>query len=374
MNIIIKKFIYSDKCTKDAIAELFYELYENECVYDAKKKKYYIMDENGIYHKDTFESLELKRKIHNKFYQCVEKQYIDELSKPLIDSERTALIKHKELFIRYTSNVSHVNGIIKQLKEMYKMIKEEECNLDENENIYAFTNGVYDMTEFEFRKGYMNEQVYSTCGYEYMPSDKENRKYVRKIFNRMFPHRRHRHNVLDMLALKLNNVTNNNECYILVGKYDDIDIFKKIICSLFDNFATLLNDGIPKKLILRSRCTSVILIDYLKCENISKALKQVVNNNKPIDFEKNSEYERKKSDQFDSDFFPFGLFTHKCSYFMVIEYYKNLQKEKFADECKYIDIENCGVKNCNLLQEIRSNEFKCALFDILIKKYRDKMQ
>jgi len=353
MNEIINEFIYSNKCTKDAIAELFYELNEDECIYDAVKNKYYTMDENGIYLKDNGELLYLKRKIHDEFYECVKNQYDNELSKQLIDAERMTLIKHKELFIKYTCNVTPIRTIIKKIKEKYKMMAEE-YNLDQNENIYAFTNGVYDMTTYEFRKARADEGVYSTCGYEYTPSNNEMRRYVRNIFRGMFPNRERRHNVLDMLALKLNSATNNNECYVLVGDYDDIDIFKKIVCSVFNKFATLLNDGIPKKLVLASRCTSVILVDYMKCGDMPKVLKKVVNNDEARDFEKT-------------------IFTPNCSYFMVIEDYKNLEEDRLPDECQCVYVNDGVVWSSELMTIIRSNKFRCALFDILIGRYIEIM-
>jgi hypothetical protein len=124
-------------------------------------------------------------------------------------------------------NKSTYNNIIKTIWSAYKknsIIKELKliCKIpglflkmnNVNNYLFAFDNGVYDITNKIFRNADPEEYISYTCGYEYGSVDNNIKEEIKHILSTIFPHENERIYALKMIATALINDNFNEEFYI----------------------------------------------------------------------------------------------------------------------------------------------------------------
>jgi phage/plasmid-associated DNA primase len=170
--------------TDEGIAKIFYSKYKDLFMYDPDKNKHgewYAINEVGIWN------------VSNQYIKIDKK--IAELSN-FLDIELNKLLKDDEEFGECSPKClkllrTKLNNIIKKLnstssiKNIHEALKKYYASspaFDKIPHLIGFNNGVYDASNFIFRKATPEEMVQATTGYDYKYIDETDALY-KKIFN-----------------------------------------------------------------------------------------------------------------------------------------------------------------------------------------------
>lgn len=123
--------------------------------------------------------------------------------------------------ITQLENNGYQNAIIEQLKIQCKKPKTEFFDkLDKNTNLWAFTNGIYDLSRDEFRDGKSEDFVTMSCGYDWDPTKMKDPKCtaeVQDFLSKVFPNQEVRDCFLKVCSSALAGYTGDQVLYFCHG-------------------------------------------------------------------------------------------------------------------------------------------------------------
>ena len=90
-------------------------------------------------------------------------------------------------------------------------------NLNQNNNLIGFNNGVYDLNNFEFRDGRPNDNISFTTGYDYNPNYSENKDMLLKFLSDIQPNKDELDYLLTFLSLCISSQTPEELLHIFQG-------------------------------------------------------------------------------------------------------------------------------------------------------------
>jgi P4 family phage/plasmid primase-like protien len=159
---IIDKFINNEAIsaiTHSIVSDIFYEKYYYK--YSFSKNFWYRLSPGGIYEKlncdaDTIISKDILEYIQSFLLNVLAKVSSSEYKKRLWKSY--TLLEHQG-FLKQCVDFSRKHFINETLED----------ELDLNPTLIGFNNGVYDLVNYQFRKGTVFDKVSLTTGYDYSP-------------------------------------------------------------------------------------------------------------------------------------------------------------------------------------------------------------
>jgi P4 family phage/plasmid primase-like protien len=169
------------------IGKLYYNLNPDNYIYNGKSAIWYEYNNNNILVKTRGESPSLLFSVSEKIQNyLLEQRNLQPIPK---DEEKK---KKYDKLIRAITNAYNKMGsssfsrnIIDFLKSLYRNDNIENL-IDNNDNLLAFTNGVYDITIKDFRDIRPEDYIMKTTGYPIPKSNPENKKFVEKVLKDIF--------------------------------------------------------------------------------------------------------------------------------------------------------------------------------------------
>jgi len=144
------------------------------------------------------------------------------------------------------------NPIFEECQEFF-FDEDFEDELDSNDNLLHFLNGVYDLDEDEFREGYPEDNISLTSGINYLESleadDYEKMNEVEEFLEKVLPVERVRNYVLNLLASFLHGANKEQKFHIWTGVGSNgksmlIDFYKKTVGDYYGSMSiTSLTQG-----------------------------------------------------------------------------------------------------------------------------------
>jgi P4 family phage/plasmid primase-like protien len=144
------------------------------------------------------------------------------------------------------------NSVFTECQELFFDEKFED-ELDSNDNLLHFLNGVYDLDKNEFREGYPEDNISLTTGINYIEQldsdDYEKMTQVEELINKILPIERVRNYVLNLLASFLHGANKEQKFHIWTGVGSNgksmlIDFYKKTIGDYYGSMSiTSLTQG-----------------------------------------------------------------------------------------------------------------------------------
>jgi P4 family phage/plasmid primase-like protien len=192
------------------ISKLIYRLYGEEFVCsNPEKNEWYFF--NGIRWVKENKSFNLRKLTINNVFTKVE-NYRKQLLKEGASEE---LVKNYHNILKVLGSGYKLNCLELEFynSNFYKII-------DQNKDLIGFENGVFDLVNFEFRKGTSSDYISLSTGYEYIQYTHSSPEY-RQLFDlicKILPHKDVRHFTLKSLASCLDGHIRDENFYIFSGK------------------------------------------------------------------------------------------------------------------------------------------------------------
>ena len=125
------------------------------------------------------EMITAREMIDNGFMRFVEKDFFKRLSQTIKPDDKASITKVYGMFVQYIGKQKNRDNLIGCLKTSYgkRDIYEK---MDNNEYLFAFKNGVFDLKTGEFRNAKPEELITTTMGYDYR---KPKAKFVERLRN-----------------------------------------------------------------------------------------------------------------------------------------------------------------------------------------------
>lgn len=211
VNEIIKKGI-SDVMA----AYLFYSYHPNDYIYDVENKELYKINKYGIYQMDHNDGLinndindTLLKEIEGKTQQLINSMDNEEKKSTLYKQ----LLKNRGYLLRSKNKIE----IVKELKLLYGQIKLFERLDKMNPYVFAFSNGVYDLSTNTFRNAKPEELITCTCNYNYEKPDQKIVSEITGILEDIMINKECRDYLLTVISLGLLGSNPLEEMYIWIG-------------------------------------------------------------------------------------------------------------------------------------------------------------
>jgi P4 family phage/plasmid primase-like protien len=206
-----KSYFYSHYDT----ARLFYRLKPDSYLY-SKVLKWFVLQSNNTWSREEEQPSELINDIANTITN-----YYSKIINSLDKSNEKQLNKIMEIS-KFLKNCIHsdkfTGGVSAFLKSMYT-VKSIERIMDENRNLIAFNNGVYDLEKSEFRPIQPKDYISHTTNYDLnMKSDNKSREEIMTFIKSCFAHNDDVEYLLKTIAYGLSGNNKLEEFYIWTGK------------------------------------------------------------------------------------------------------------------------------------------------------------
>lgn len=222
-----------------SIAKFFKAIYPDDYIYDTTQKVWYVSNKYGIYEQDTDELLSVRLKLSNevrsKFNKCAE-FYCNKIfagkedTKELQDQKKEVYANINKISNKFRTMATK-KTIIDTLKELY-MVNKFIKNKNPKDHLFAFENGVYDLSTFTFRKAEKNELVCGSTGYKYKESSQENRELVIDTIRSMFLSEELYEYFMTIISHRLIKRILHEEIYFMIG---DASNGKGLVTTLIQN-------------------------------------------------------------------------------------------------------------------------------------------
>lgn len=181
-------------------------------------------------------------------------------------------------FINDVKNIKNSKGIIRKLSQKLN----RKNSFDQNMNIIAFNNGVYDFDKMEFRKATSNDMIKTLCGYDYCP-DYVNKSSLINMLSSLFLNKEIMEYFLTYIACSISGLNNFN---VLLLLQSFVSYNKKALLELFaltfgDHFYRMKNissiASLNEKSVLFKRLKNVRLlitdsINNSPCDSLSQLI------------------------------------------------------------------------------------------------------
>jgi phage/plasmid-associated DNA primase len=216
---ILKK-LFAGEFNDDSIAKLFYLQYPTKLIYDLDNKKWYSINQYGIYKNENNELQTARLLIATQLKDFISDTYWKEYKKSSVEKQ-LIMAKVFSKLIKFICTEKNKTNIIDAMKKYYG--KENIYSSMDNVNKYVigFTNGVWDLQNKCFRNAKPEELVSTTTGYDYKKADLVYIKKLNKILIDIFPVKIERTYVLKTLSLGLLGANILEEFYIWMATNDN---------------------------------------------------------------------------------------------------------------------------------------------------------
>jgi P4 family phage/plasmid primase-like protien len=245
-NIIKSKYMYiSMNNTHSDIAKYIHDKYKYyfKCTSITNKKIYQ-------YHNHKWNLIEngysLKLKISQDISQDYEyySLYCKQKSKDYPDEAVEKEPWDYRAYTSYNISIQLKNTIFRNIifDECTQLLYDQkfEDELDSNDNLLHFLNGVYDLDKNEFREGKQEDNISLTTGINFIEQlnddDYDKINYIEDLLSKIFPIEKVRDYTLNLLSSFLHGSNKEQKFYIWVGEGSNgktmlINLFKKIMGS-----------------------------------------------------------------------------------------------------------------------------------------------
>lgn len=222
-----------------SIAKFFKSIYPDDYIYDTSQKLWYVSNKYGIYEQDTDELLSVRLRLSNDvrlvFNKCAT-FYCDAL---FANKEETEELQNQRK--KVLSNINKISNkfrtmttkktIIDSLKELY-MVNKFTTKKNPKDYLFAFENGVYDLSTFTFRKAEKSELVCGNTGYKYKQSSNEDRELIINTIKSMFLNDELYEYFMTIISHRLIKRILHEEIYFMIG---DASNGKGLVTTLIQN-------------------------------------------------------------------------------------------------------------------------------------------
>lgn len=355
-NDIIKDILTQPNNLLTLCSELFYCLYVDDFIYDLLQKKWYYVNSYGICVEDI-EMIVLKSKI-NTIYSNIS------MSKDEMNISSHDSVSNFNNCQKYLHKSSSKSGIIQHLVQMYgrkNITNQLDCPHD---NIFAFDNGVFDLSTYKFRSGASHEFITHTTGYDYRRADRQYVDEVRNILANIFPDKEELDYVMMTIAISL-SVHTLGKSYMWIGNAGNgKGVLRDFIMHTFGSyFATIDMDHLYKSQTKKSiaQVRSIIGKSRIVIANDTRE-KQIFSANK------------------------LNYYAPQCFDLIVQSNFEPvICKSNIQDANKWVFIKfptifvnnpkgpNERPIDLMLKTRINSFEYKCAFFEIIVGYYRQAL-
>jgi P4 family phage/plasmid primase-like protien len=147
---------------------------------------------------------------------------------------------------------SYKNPVFTECQELF-FDADFEYELDSNNDLLHFNNGVYDLNKKEFREGYLEDNISLSTNINFIeqPTEEDNEKIkqVEELINKILPIERVRNYILNLLASFLHGENKEQKFHFWTGSGSNgkstlIDFYKKIIGDYYGSMPiTALTQG-----------------------------------------------------------------------------------------------------------------------------------
>lgn len=238
--IVYKKFKKLMLQTNDvSIAKFFKAIYPNDYIYDTTQRVWYVANKYGIYEQDSDELLIARVKLSNDVRTIFNKCASFYCNKLFAGKEETEEIQEQKK--KVIANINKISNkfrtmttkktIIDALKELY-MISKFITKKNPKDYLFAFSNGVYDLSTFTFRHAEKDELVCGSTGYKYKESTLEDRELVMNTIKSMFLSDELYEYFMTIISHRLIKRILHEEIYFMIG---DASNGKGLVTTLIQN-------------------------------------------------------------------------------------------------------------------------------------------
>ena len=173
----IDKFLQSgNSITHSTVAKIFYEAFGDKYVYSSGH--WFELTRGGIYNKLEKDAITIISKDIRNYIQSFIYNVIENTSD---ENKRKILWKANSSLEGNSFKVSCVDEAKQEFID--RSLLE---NLDKNQKLIGFKNGVFDLETLTFRKGEVSDKVSMTTGYDYKQSEGKNQQTLEDLFDGYF--------------------------------------------------------------------------------------------------------------------------------------------------------------------------------------------
>jgi P4 family phage/plasmid primase-like protien len=253
------KLLYvSTNQTHTDVARYIYEKYKHEFKCSS------ITNDLWYHYKDNKWNLnekgnELKKKISSEVaqdyydYAIVCSNKANEYKEDCTEKESwTGRFKKSNELVSKLKTQSYKSSVVNECKEFFYDSKFEE-ELDSNDNLLHFLNGIYDLDKNEFRDGYPEDNITLSTGINYIehldPDDYEKMSCVEELVNKILPIEDIKNYVLTLFSSFLHGSNKEQKFHIWTGVGSNgksmlIDFYKKTVGGYYGSMPiTVLTQG-----------------------------------------------------------------------------------------------------------------------------------
>ena len=183
--------LFENKITTKSIAVYFKKLYGDKFIHQNENIYFF----NGVYWKpESIKALPtLNKYVFNNFYDRLLEDYKSYESKKLNDFKgscdlKELLVKNLIIIKNKINDLENSNKRSAYIVDIITVISDNEIQFDKKPYLYAFNNKIYDLSICKFIEPTPDQYISITCGYNFIKQDEtENKKYLHKLFNTIFP-------------------------------------------------------------------------------------------------------------------------------------------------------------------------------------------
>lgn len=364
----------------------FKNIYPDDYVYDMIRKVWYGVNKYGIYEQDTDELLSARTRICTDMLDILN-TYMDAYIASFNprDDEDKKTIKfytkvRKDINTKATS-LGQKKNIIETLKELYA-VKRLYKKMNRDIYLFSFNNGVYDLKTHTFRNATKKDFVFGSCGYKYKKPQQEHKNIILQSLKNMFLKDELYEYFITVIAQRLVGENTKEEFFFLIGNASNgKGLVTTLIQSTFgDKSQTLESSSFYKnKHGVAANAASPELASTKDCHvvfvnELERGAKLTADNIKKLSGNDEIKVRFLRENCFE--------FVPKYCLFFVSNHEPEIDGDDFGirRRLRFIPFNVTFVDNPQLPTErkidrtlkrlFKSNEYKCAFFDILTDQYK----
>jgi len=163
-------------------SDIYYELKPTKYIYSTKSGWYRYNEFNVLEHTGKETPIDINTDISKTL-----QEYLMPIRNRMKPNKNSYLKDNKNMnkLFKDINNSSYINGILKFLKESYSS-EDIDDKIDNNDNLIAFTNKVFDKSTYEIRNIKPEDYICKTTKYKYSKSNTKIRKHLNEIIYTIF--------------------------------------------------------------------------------------------------------------------------------------------------------------------------------------------
>ncbi len=194
----------------NVISKLIYRLYHEKFVCSNPEKNEWYFFNNIRWIKEN-KSFNLRKLMINDVFSKVE-NYRRELIKQNANEE---LVKNYHHILKILGSGNKLNCLELEFynSNFYQII-------DQNKDLIGFENGIYDLKNYEFRKGVSSDYVSLSTGYDFVEYKPDSKEWIEleELLNKILPNKNVRHFTMKAISSCLDGHVRDENFYIFSGK------------------------------------------------------------------------------------------------------------------------------------------------------------